>query len=136
MYKGIRLYRTICEVYTNMCKYLPSSKASRFIKKKKVKKKLEILNLGVVFKTTSSTSGSQIPQTQSLVPRSRKGVITVRRQNYITNEVRMSMQTFLRDTVVKIITCKVPDDQSFVYATRFNKSENVLCVYTTRVFFV
>lgn len=69
----------------------------------------------MVFETASRTSRSQIPQTKSLVPRAGKGVVSVRRENDIADEVRVSVQTFLGNAVVEFVTSKIPNDQSLVY---------------------
>lgn len=69
----------------------------------------------MVFESTSGTTSSQVPKTESLVPRTRKSVISVWWENNVTYEVGVPIQTFLWDTVVKLVTCKVPHDQRFIY---------------------
>lgn len=75
----------------------------------------------MVFEATSRTTGSQVPQTQSLVPRTRKSVVSVGWENNVADEMGVSIQTFLGDTVVELITCKVPHDQRFVYKKTNNR---------------
>lgn len=67
-----------------------------------------------MYETTCCTSSSQIPQTQSLVPRSGKGVGAVRRENDVADEMGVPLQTFLSDTVVEWVTGKIPHDQRLV----------------------
>ncbi len=54
----------------------------------------------MVFESTSSFSGSQVPQTQRFIPRSGKSVITVGWENDVADEMRVTMETFLRNAVV------------------------------------
>lgn len=80
------------------------------------------MNLGVVFETTGRTSSSQIPQAQCLIPGTGKGVVTVRRKYDVTNEMRVTVQTFLGDAVVELVAGQVPYDQSFVYENPTHRS--------------
>lgn len=68
----------------------------------------------MVFETTSALSSSQIPQAESLIPGARKSVISVRWEDNITDEVRVSIQAFLGDSVVVGLTQQTPNNQSFV----------------------
>lgn len=78
------------------------------------KRATQISHLGMVFKTTSGLSGGQIPQAQGLVPRAGKSVVTVGRQNNVANEVRVTVQTLLRNTVAGIVAGQLPNDQGLV----------------------
>lgn len=68
----------------------------------------------MVLKTPGSLASSKVPQTQGLVPRPRKGVVSVAGENHVTNEMRVAVQTLLWDTVVGLVTGEFPDDQCFV----------------------
>lgn len=76
-------------------------------------------HLGVSLEAASGLAGSQIPQTQSLIPGTGQSVVTVGRQHNVADEVRVSVQTLLGVAVVGIlITGQLPDNQSLVYERR------------------
>lgn len=76
-------------------------------------------HLSVSLEAASGLAGSQIPQTQSLIPGTGQSVVTVGRQHNVADEVRVSVQTLLGVTVVGIlITGQLPDNQSLVYKAR------------------
>lgn len=68
----------------------------------------------MVFETPSSFAGGKIPQTQGLVPRSRQSVVSVTGEYNVGDEVRVTVQTLLGDTVVGLVSCQLPNDQGFV----------------------
>lgn len=68
----------------------------------------------MVLEATGGLASGQIPQAQSLVPGSRESVVTIGRQNDVTDEVRVTVQAFLWDTVVGLITGQLPYDQCLV----------------------
>lgn len=74
----------------------------------------ERMNLCMIFETTSWLSSAQVPETKSLVPWSRKGKVTIRRQNDIRNEVRVTIQSLNWHSKVGFITGQLPDDQSTI----------------------
>lgn len=78
------------------------------------KKKIKVLDLGMIFKTSSRTSSSQIPETQSLVPGSRKSIVAIRRQHNVTDEMGVTIETFLRDPVVRLVAGQFPNNQGLV----------------------
>lgn len=68
----------------------------------------------MVFETPSGLSGSKIPQTQSLVPGSRQSVVAVTGQYDVRDEVRVTVQTLLRDSVVGFVPGQFPYDEGLV----------------------
>lgn len=75
--------------------------------------------LSVIFETTSGLASSQIPQAQSLIPGTRQSVVTIGGQYYVTDEVRVTIQTLLGETVVGVfITGQLPDNQGLVTRSR------------------
>lgn len=77
----------------------------------------------MVFESPCRSSSRQIPQSESLVPRTREGVVTIRGQYYITDEVRVTIQTLLGYTIVGLVSGQFPYDQSPV--CNVNKIENM-----------
>lgn len=73
--------------------------------------------LGVVFEATSGFTSSQIPQAKGLVPGTRQSVVTIGRKDNITDEVGVSVKTFVWESVVVFIAGQLPDDQSLVCKT-------------------
>ena len=72
-------------------------------------------NLCVVFEPASRLSGGQVPQAQSLVPGTRKGVVAVAGEDYVGDKMRMAVETLLRNAVLGFFTCQFPDDEGFVW---------------------
>ena len=97
-----------------------SIKSSNY-KKKEQKKKLPLYpsmkmgHLGMVFKPPGCSACSKIPQSESLVPRPWQSVVSVRWENHIANEVRVTIETFLRNTVVVFISGQFPDYECLIY---------------------
>lgn len=76
-------------------------------------------HLGVSLEAASGLAGSQIPQTQSLIPGTGQSVVTVGREHNVADEVRVSVQTLLGVTVVGILIAgQLPDNQSLVCKRR------------------
>lgn len=69
----------------------------------------------MVFESSSRATRRQIPKTQSLVPRTGQRIVTVGREDDVADEVRMAIQTFLRDTVVGFVARQFPHNQSLVW---------------------
>lgn len=69
----------------------------------------------MVLEATSGLAGGQVPQTQGLVPRAGQGVVAVRRQHHIADEVAVAVQALLRNAVVGLVTGQLPDDQGLVW---------------------
>lgn len=77
----------------------------------------------------SGLAGSQIPQAQSLIPGTGQSVVAVGREHNVADEVRVSVQTLLRVTVVGILIAgQLPDNQSLVY-----KRRNILFIICTNI---
>lgn len=74
----------------------------------------------MAYETTHRRTGIQIPQTQSLVPRPGNGIVPVRRENDVGDEMGMAVQTFSRHTVVEFVTSEIPYDQRPVCDEKFN----------------
>ena len=80
--------------------------------------------LGVSNEATGGTSRVDLPKTESSIPRSRKSKLTIRRDNNITNEVRVSPQGTLGVSVRVLITTRVgeaPDKDGLVTRSRKDK---------------
>lgn len=69
---------------------------------------------GVALETTSCGSGLEIPQTESVIPRGREGEQSVRGDNNILNEVRVSGQGFTRISVVSLFVSQIPNENASV----------------------
>lgn len=90
------------------------------MKKKNNKKKLDIhihSDLGVIFKSSGCLSCSKIPQTEGFVPRSRQCIVSVRREDNVTDEVRVTLESLLGNSIVSVISGQLPDDQGVVWET-------------------
>lgn len=75
-------------------------------------------HLGMVLEATSGLAGGQVPQAQSLVPRTGERVVAVRRQHNVADEVAVAVQTLLGDSVVGLVTRQLPHDQGLVCVRR------------------
>lgn len=71
-------------------------------------------HLSMVFETTSGFACCQIPETQSFVPWSRQSVVAIRWQYNVTDEMWVTVQTFLWNTIVGFVTCQFPYDQCLI----------------------
>lgn len=79
----------------------------------------------MVLEATGGLAGGQIPQAQGLVPRAGQGVVAVRRQHNIADEVAVAVQALLSNAVVGLVTGQLPDDQGLV-CSRWRKAESIL----------
>lgn len=68
----------------------------------------------MIFESPGGTTGSQVPQSQGLVPGAGESVVAIGGEDDIANEVGMSVKTLLWDTVVSFVTSQLPDYQSLV----------------------
>lgn len=68
----------------------------------------------MVFETPGGLSSGKIPQTQGLVPRSRKSVVSVTGENYVRDEVRVAVQTLLGYAVISLVSRQFPYDEGLV----------------------
>ena len=68
----------------------------------------------MVFKSAGGLSSREIPQTKGLVPGTRQSEVAIRRQDNIRNKVRVTIQTFLGNTKVVLLTGQFPDNQGLV----------------------
>lgn len=87
------------------------------MKKKVNKKKLAIhihSDLGVVLKSSGGLSSSKIPKPQGFVPGSRESIVSVRGEDNVTDEMRVSLQSFLGHSIVGVIPCQLPDDEGVI----------------------
>lgn len=73
-----------------------------------------LVHLGMVLETACRFSGSQIPKAQCFVPWTGQCVVTVWWQNYVTDEVRVTVQTLLWNTIVGFVTSQFPYNQCLV----------------------
>lgn len=82
-------------------------------------------HLSMVLETASSFASSQIPQAQCFVPWTRQSVVTIRRQNNVADEVRVTVQSFLWNTVVGFVASQFPYDQCLIW--KYNT-----CIYMSK----
>lgn len=75
----------------------------------------------MVLEATSCLAGGQIPQTQSLVPGAGQSVVSVGRQNDVADEVTVTVQTLLGNSVVGLVTGQFPHDQSLVWKRKITR---------------
>ena len=60
-------------------------------------------------------AGVQVPKTEGVIPRSRKGELAVRRDNDVGNEVVVSVENALWVTERVLVSGQLPNDDGFVY---------------------
>lgn len=77
-------------------------------------------HLSMVFETPGGLSSGKIPQTQGLVPRSRKSVVSVTGENYVRDEVRVAVQSLLGYAVISLVSRQFPYDEGLV--CKYNKT--------------
>lgn len=70
--------------------------------------------LGVVFEAAGRLTGGQIPKTKGFVPRAGQSEMSIGRQNDVGDEMTVSVETFLRNTVVHFIAGKLPNDEGLI----------------------
>jgi len=73
--------------------------------------------VGVSDETTGGGSGGELPETESLIPGSGKGVSTVRGDNTVGDDVRVTVKGSLWVTVGGLVAGQVPDDEGLVTGT-------------------
>jgi len=70
------------------------------------------------FRVTLESSGGgprlEIPQTEGVIPRSGESKKSIRRDDHVLHEVRVTAQRFARITVVSVFVSQIPDKNSFV----------------------
>lgn len=76
--------------------------------------------VGMSFEATSSLAHIEIPQTQSLIPRARKGVVAVLGQDNVGDEVTVATQALQGVSVIGFIVIQLPHDEGFVAGRRQN----------------
>lgn len=65
-------------------------------------------------KSSGRVSRRQLPETKGLVPRGREGVGSIRGDDTVRDDVRVTFQSTLRVSVGRFIPGQVPDHQSLV----------------------
>jgi len=68
----------------------------------------------VIDKAAGGFTGFEVPETESVVPRTGKGKLTIRRDHNITHEVGMSLKTTERITVLAFLAGNAPDEKSLI----------------------
>jgi len=78
--------------------------------------------LGVSNESSSGKSSVEIPESESSVPRSRKSELTVRRDDEVLDEVRVSSQRLsgssVSSKICSSLSSKIPDDNGLVSRSR------------------
>jgi len=74
--------------------------------------------LGVSDEAAGGVSGGDLPQTESSVPRSRQGELSVRRDNNVLDVVSVSLEGSLRASVVALLAGEGPDHQGLITRSR------------------
>jgi len=70
--------------------------------------------LGVTLETAGRGSGLEIPQTERVIPRSGESEKSIRRDDNVLNEVRVTSQRFARITVVSFFVSQIPNKKGLV----------------------
>jgi len=73
--------------------------------------------VGVSNESSGGGTGGELPKAESLVPRGRESIGTVRGDNAVGNDVRVTVKRSLWVTVRGIVAGQVPDDQGLVAGT-------------------
>lgn len=73
----------------------------------------------MVLEAARRLSCGQIPQAKSLVPRARECIVAVRRENDVADEVRVTVETLLGNTIAVVFAHQTPDDQCLVCKIKF-----------------
>jgi len=68
----------------------------------------------VANKAAGGLTGGEFPQTEGPVPRGRESIRAVGRDDTIRNNMRVTLEASLRNTVANIVASKIPDDQSLI----------------------
>lgn len=72
---------------------------------------------GVADKSSFRVTGSQVPQSQGLIPRSGNSVVTVSRDNNILDDVRVTLVRSDWNTELLFVFSQLPGDQSLISGT-------------------
>lgn len=64
---------------------------------------------------TCRQTGVQVPKAESMIPRRGKGKLTVRRNDDVRDEVVVTMENTLGESVLFLRACQLPDDDSLVW---------------------
>ena len=70
---------------------------------------------GVADEAAGSETGVQVPETEGVVPRRRKGELADGGNNNIRHEVVVAVEDALRVPVRDLVACQLPDDDSLVW---------------------
>jgi len=71
--------------------------------------------LGVILKPPGSLASAEVPQSESFVPRSGKGEVSIRRQHHVRDEMAVTMKSLLWDSVVaNVVPGQLPDNERLV----------------------
>lgn len=77
-------------------------------------------HLSVSLEATGGLAGGQIPQAKGLIPGSGQGVVAIRGEHHVADEVRVSVETLLGVAVVGVLVAgQLPHDQGFVCESRW-----------------
>lgn len=86
----------------------------------------------MVLEASGGFAGGQIPETESLVPGTGQGVVTIAAQNHVADEVRVAIQTFLRYAVLCLVTCQLPHNQGLVWNKKYGYYITILYLFNKR----
>ena len=70
----------------------------------------------MVLEPPGGLAGAEVPEPQVLVPGAGEGEVSVRGENYIGHEVRVSVEPLLGHSVLTVLTGQLPHDQGLVAA--------------------
>ena len=70
---------------------------------------------GVADKATGGQAGVEIPQTEGVIPRRRKGELTIGRDDDVRDEVVVTVENALRVSVGVLVAGQLPNDDSLVW---------------------
>lgn len=63
----------------------------------------------------------QVPKTHSLIPGSSQSILSILREGNVLDEVVVTLQGTLRNTIAFTITSQVPDNSGLIYKVNMNK---------------
>jgi len=69
----------------------------------------------VTDKVADSFTVAQVPKTHGLIPRSGQGILSILREGNVLDEVVVTLERALGNTIAFTITSQVPDNSSLIY---------------------
>lgn len=86
-------------------------------------------HLCVIVETTSGLSGAEIPETQGLVPGTGEGIVAIAGEDNVRDEMRVSVEPLVGDSVAELVLCEFPHDQGLVWNLKQHTLRRVLVTW-------